>query len=258
MVARRYPPDVRSGTETVFKNLYEQARRRHEVQLVVGFKHGRNLVPPEAVAVDLRAANTGEAWRKLWWAALRAERKFEPDVVLANSIEVPTAGAPAVCIVHDLNFGVANRSWRTRARELFYSAKSRRLRKVVTVSRASAQRLQQVGVAPDKVEVIHNGVDLETFRPVPRKPSDPPDLVRFAYPSRILPGKGQHLAIDAVARLPKRYKRRAHLTVVGAVDDPVFLDQIKVQAWASPWTSTPTCRASRPTTRTPTSSCTRP
>ncbi len=234
MVARRYPPDVRSGTETVFRNLYAQARRRHEVQLVVGFKQSRNLVPPEAVAVDLRGCTTTAAWRRLWWAAAKAERSFEPDVVLANSIEVPTTGAPAVCIVHDLNFGVASRTWRTRARELFYSAKSRRLRGVVTVSEASARRLAQVGVPADRVHVIHNGVDLDTFRPVHRKPSEPPDLVRFAYPSRILPGKGQHLAIDAVARLPRRYKRRARLTVVGAADDAVFLDQIKVQAWNQP------------------------
>ena len=39
-----------------------------------------------------------------------------------------------------------------------------------------------------------------------------------------------------MARLPRRYKRRAHLTVVGAADDPVFLDQIKVQAWGQPVT----------------------
>ena len=37
MVARRFPPDVRSGTERVFENLYHQARERHEVRLVVGF-----------------------------------------------------------------------------------------------------------------------------------------------------------------------------------------------------------------------------
>ena len=236
MVARRYPPDVRSGTETVFENLYGRARRKHEVRLVVGFRNDRSLVPPEAVAVDLRGASTAKSWRRLWWAALKEGWRFSPDVVLANSIEVPTFGAPAACIVHDLNFGVASRSAGVRARELFYAAKSRRLGAIVTVSGASRDRLVEVGVPQDKIHVVHNGVDLDAFRVVERKrlPDEPDGFVRFAHPSRILPGKGQHLAIDALARLPKPYKRRADLTVVGAVDDRVFFDQLKVQAWEQP------------------------
>lgn len=236
MVARRFPPDVRSGTETVFENLYARARRTHEVRLVVGYRHDRKGVPPEAVAVDLRGASTAQAWRRLWWAAFREGRRFSPDVVLANSIEVPTLGAPAACIVHDLNFGVASRSAGVRAREVFYRLKSTRLGAVVTVSGASRDRLIEVGVAPDRIHVVHNGVDLDTFREVPRRvlPDEPEGFVRFAHPSRILPGKGQHLAIDAIARLPKRHKRRADLTVVGAVDDAVFFDQLKVQAWGQP------------------------
>lgn len=230
LVARRFPPDVRSGTETVFENLYRQARARHEVRLVVGFRNDRQLVPPEAVAVDLREASRGASWRKLWWAALKEGRSFKPEVVLANSIEVPTFGAPAACIVHDLNFGVANRGFDVAAREAFYKLKARRLGRVITVSQASAKRLVEIGVASDKVEVVHNGVDLSVFRPA----DTDRERVRFVYPSRILPPKGQHLAIDALARLPKRYKQRAELHIVGAVDDPVFLRQLEVQAWGQP------------------------
>ena len=229
-VARRYPPDVRSGTETVFEALYERARRRHEVQLVVGYRNDRKLVPPEAVAVDLRGASRGASWRRLWWAALKESRRFRPDAVLANSIEVPTLGAPAACIVHDLNFGVASRGADVVAKELFYRAKARRLGKVITVSEASAARLVDIGIPRERIEVVHNGVDLEVFRPA----ETARDVVRFVYPSRILPGKGQHLAIDALARLPKRYKQRAELQIVGATDDAVFLRQLEVQAWGQP------------------------
>ena len=231
MVARRFPPDLHSGTETVFQNLYAQARQRHEVRLVVGYRRSRSMVPPEALAVDLRGAGKAESWRRLWLAAWREERRFAPEVVLANSIEVPTLGAPAVCIVHDLNFGVASRSLGVRARELFYAAKSRRLRRVVTVSRASEAHLRKLGVAADRLRVVHNGVDLEAFSAVPARDEE---QVRFAYPGRILPGKGQHLAIDALARLQTRHKRRASLTIVGAVSDPIFFDQLKVQAFKQP------------------------
>ncbi len=231
MVARRFPPDLHSGTETVFQNLYVQARLRHEVRLVVGFRRSRSLVPPEAAAVDLRGAGAAESWRRLWLAAWREERRFKPEIVLANSIEVPTLGAPAVCIVHDLNFGVASRSMGVRAREIFYRLKSHRLRRVITVSEASRQQLRRVGVPEKRLRVVHNGVALETFSPTPARDEE---LVRFAYPGRILPGKGQHIAIDAIARLQSRHKRRASLTIVGAVSDPIFFDQLKVQAYNQP------------------------
>lgn len=228
LVARRYPPDVRSGTETVFQSLAEQAQKHHAVRLVVGFTRDRSMVPEDAVAVDLRGLGRRQSWQALWWAAIRESRRFKPDVVLANSIEVPALGAPAVCIVHDLNFGIDRRDAGTRARELFYRFKSRRLKAVVTVSQASMERLVEVGVPAERIQVIHNGVDLERFQPSSTPP--PEGGLRFTYPSRILPGKGQHLAIDAFARLPKRLKQRSSLDIVGAVVDPVFLDQLKVQA----------------------------
>ena len=62
MAARRYPPDVYSGTETVFRNLYELARERHEVRLVVGWKRQRDLVPAESVAVRLKGRSKAASW----------------------------------------------------------------------------------------------------------------------------------------------------------------------------------------------------
>ena len=236
MVARRYPPDIRSGTETVFENLYRMARSRHEVRLVVGFTRARELVPPEARAVDLRGASKAQAWARMAAASLDEQRRFSSDVVLANSIEVATWRTPTACIVHDLNFGQAGRGAGTRAREAFYRLRSRRLQAVITVSEAARRRLVAAGLPEDRLSVIHNGVDLETFASGDRTrgPDEPEDFVRFAYPSRILPGKGQHLAMDALARLKTVYKARAELVVVGAVADPLFLDQLKIQSYNQP------------------------
>ncbi|NOY28197.1 MAG: glycosyltransferase family 4 protein, partial [Oligoflexia bacterium] len=230
MAARRYPPDVWSGTETVFQNLYQQARRRHEVALVVGWTQARHMVPAEATAVDLRGLGKGRKWARMA-RAIRAEvRRFRPDVVLSNSIEVPPTGLPTACIVHDLNFGEAagtriTSSLLGRAKAAFYATRARGLQAVITVSDASARVLADAGVSADKVRVIHNGVDIARFQPDPawqgRGLGDPQRPIRFAYPSRILPGKGQHHAIDAIARLPRPHKLRAHLTLVGAAADPV-------------------------------------
>lgn len=234
MVARRYPPDVRSGTETVFANLYRLARERHEVRLVVGYRNSRDQVPPEAVAVDLRGRGKAEQWARIYVAARREARRFRPDACLANSIEAPALGCGTAVIVHDLNFGSSGRSVGTIVRERFYKTRARQVSAVITVTEAARRALIRASMPEDRVHVIHNGVDLDTFSP--GTPTRPPDdqTVHFAYPSRILQGKGQHLAIDAVARLPKLHKRRARLAIVGAVADSIFLDQLRIQAYEQP------------------------
>ena len=70
LVARRYPPDIRSGTETVFANLYREARARHEVRLVVGYRTSKEGFPPEADAIDLRGSGA-LAYVKMERAAMR-------------------------------------------------------------------------------------------------------------------------------------------------------------------------------------------
>lgn len=233
MAARRYPPDVYSGTETVFANLYQRAREHHEVRLVVGWTRSRDLVPAEAVAVRLKGRSKARAWAAMSQAIFSEARRWKPDVILSNSIEVPPTGFPTACIVHDLNFGRSDGGLSSRLKAQFYAARARSLDTVITVSGASARALVAAGVPEGRIRVVHNGVDTDYFQPTPPRGEDD-GIVRFAYPSRILPGKGQHLAIDAIARLPAKYKRKAHLTIVGAVTDRVYLDQLRVQAFRQP------------------------
>lgn len=233
MAARRYPPDVWSGTETVFQNLYERARANHEVRLVVGWRRDRRLVPPEAVAVKLAGLSKAAAWLAMSRAVLGEARRFKPDVVLSNSIEVPPSGVPTACIVHDLNFGQASVDVEARLKAGFYALRGRALAAVITVSEASRRALEGAGLPAGRIEVIHNGVDTERFKPVPPEPRAD-GRVHFVHPSRILPGKGQHHALDAVARLPRDHKRRAWLSIVGSVVDRVYLDQLRVQSYNQP------------------------
>jgi glycosyltransferase involved in cell wall biosynthesis len=233
MFARRYPPDIVSGTETVFRNLYEQARRRHDVRLVVGYTRERELVPAEALGVDLRGARLGAAHARMWRAGMAEARRFKPDVVLSNSIEAPITGYPTATLVHDLNFGRAGRSASARIRELVYRLRCPKMERIVAVSEATRRAVADIGVDPRHVVVIHNGVDLESFRPSEEAPPTAGRL-RLAYPARILPGKGQHVAIDAVARLAPELKARVHLDLVGTVADPVYLEQLRDQARGQP------------------------
>jgi glycosyltransferase involved in cell wall biosynthesis len=91
---------------------------------------------------------------------------------------------------------------------------------VIANSQASAASLVELaGYAPDAVPVVHNGVDIDEFRQV-----DAPDMGtlrrRFGLPEhvylaglfgRLAPWKGQHVAIEALARIPDM-----HLVLVGS------------------------------------------
>lgn len=245
LVARRYPPDVRSGTETVFAALYEEARRHHDVRLVVGYRTARDQVPAEAVAIDLREKGAS-GYLAMGLAAAREARRFRPDVVLSNSVEIAVPGVPNALIVHDLNFGKTTRDAGVILREQLYKAQGRRLDAVITVSTASRAQLLRIGVPDARITVIPNGVDIRRFFPRDAVPAAPigavgmklPALppVRFVYPARILPGKGQHAAIDALGRMRPDQRYRAHLTLVGAVADRIYADQLKVQAYNQPVT----------------------
>ena len=226
--ARRWSPDVVSGTETVFANLLSQATRRHEVRLVAGFRRSRDLLPADCVAVDVRAGGAG-GWLAMARAVSAAAAEFRPDVVLSNSIEVRVSGTPCVTIVHDLNFGGTARTMETAAREQFYAWQARKLAGVVAVGPHTARRLGELGVP--RVTTIANGVDLDRFRPEPR-PED--GRFRVVHPSRVLWGKGQHAAIDAIGRMRPDQRAGLELEVVGAVADAHYADQLRVHAWGLP------------------------
>jgi glycosyltransferase involved in cell wall biosynthesis len=162
-------------------------------------------------------------------AVSKAAADFRPDVVLSNSIEVRVADRPCVTIVHDLNFGGTSRTVETVARERFYAWQGRRLSGVIAVGPHTARRLHQLGVP--RVTTIANGVDLQRFRPEPRVEDG---RFRVVHPSRVLWGKGQHAAIDAVGRMRPDQRAGLELEVVGAVADAHYADQLRVQAWGLP------------------------
>ena len=233
MCSRRFPPDIYSGTETVFSRLYHFARSHHEVRLIAGWKNARALIPAEAVAVSLQNLKPWQQWSRFSFEILRQSRQWKPDVILSNSIEVPPSRVPTACIVHDLNFGGHEGSLGSKAKRMFYSWRNRDIEKFITVSNATKKELQSIRVSPAKIHVVSNGVDTTVFRPLEKESSN---QIHFCYPSRIIPGKGQHIAIDAFARLRNKIKKNASMSIVGASPDPVYLDKLRIQAYGLPIT----------------------
>jgi glycosyltransferase involved in cell wall biosynthesis len=191
------------------------------------------LVPAEAIAVELRDL----AGHHAWWSFSRAARaevvRWRPDVVLTSTARLPPLGVPIALLAQERD-ATPHPSLKTRLRSRLVAARSRSFDLVIAPTGAAARGLGEAGVPEGRLRVIPNGVDPARFRPDPSPEAKDSDTFQVIHPGRILPGKGQHHAIDAVARLQRRHKRRVQLTVVGSVVDPVYLDQIRVQAYGQP------------------------
>jgi glycosyltransferase involved in cell wall biosynthesis len=101
----------------------------------------------------------------------------------------------------------------------------RRARRIFSVSEASKRSLVEVGVPAEKFVVIHNGIDVDRFRPQPPSAAVREELDLGAtvpvilMAGRLCPGKGQAELLQAMALLRDRGLRPTAL-VVGE-DDPM-------------------------------------
>jgi glycosyltransferase involved in cell wall biosynthesis len=77
-------------------------------------------------------------------------------------------------------------------------------------------RLAQEFMPLQSVEVLHNGVDTESFRPPARVPPAPPVVILCA--GRLIKRKGQHHLLRAVSALPAQVRAGCRLRLVGTGD----------------------------------------
>ena len=95
---------------------------------------------------------------------------------------------------------------------------------LITVSRALKEKLSELGVDPEKITVLRNGIDLEFFRPTLR------DETRAAMKTckhlllsvgNLVPFKGHDIAIRALAKL-----QDTHLNIIGEGSERQALQEL--------------------------------
>lgn len=167
--------------------------------------------------------------------SLRAARLIRPragdfDVVHDNQClgygildiarRIPTVGTihHPITIDHKLDRQAASFARRlTLARWYAFTRMQKRvaprLPKVITAS-ATGKRdaAVELGVDPDRITVVHNGVDTDLFKPMPDVKRVPGRIITTT--SADVPLKGLVYLIEALAKL--RTERDAHLVVIGA------------------------------------------
>jgi glycosyltransferase involved in cell wall biosynthesis len=156
---------------------------------------------------------------------LRLLRAHHADVVHAHDYKAD-AVATAACSLARVPVVATAHNWRHGTRALRIYARLdrvvlRRAAAVAAVSDDIAGALRRGGVRPDRVRVIHNGVDCRRFSPVGDRHSAraelgvPPDGPLLAACGRLSSEKGHALLLQAFART-LRDTPDARLAVAGA------------------------------------------
>jgi len=139
----------------------------------------------------------------LSWGSLSLQRGPAP---LVTTIHHPITWDRDIALSHapDWQHRLLIRRWHHFLK--MQTRVARRLEHIVTVSQRSRQDIGRAfGIDPNRIEVIHNGIDTDTFRPEPSIARNPWQLITTASADQPLKGT-QHL-IPAFAALCDRYPK---------------------------------------------------
>lgn len=183
---------------------------------------------------DINAFNEQQAFRttrlrKVWWAPFEAAYRLgvlgvtlareQPDILVATGMRavwlaacIPK-GRPHIAVGHGTEFGVKVPWSRAISRWAYARAES-----VVCVSAFTAFQLDQMGIQPRSLEVIHNGADDSRFAPLPaeiivlsRKRLNLPEGRLLLTVGRVSPRKGQDVVIRAMPAILRRFPATHYL-----------------------------------------------
>ena len=235
------------------------------MSLISGWRKSRSALPEGCWAIDQSSSSRLVNYARFFLTSAWYVRRLQPDVVLSNAIEVGPLTVPNAVIVYDFNFGLADKGRKIGAlRRRLVGWRINRFQSVVAISQATKARVLELGIASHKIHVIYWGVDLDRFRPA--SGDGPPSVsptrgevagegkasgrtrreaageaasdqrVTLTYPGRILPGKGQHVALEALGKLSPALLEKVCLVIVGRVDDPAYLARLRELAASLPVT----------------------
>ena len=161
-----------------------------------------------------RATSARILFEGLAWA--EAVREVgPPDVVIAhhggnglNAVRVRRAGAFSAPVLTVFHGSDANRARPGKFDELFREGDL-----MLPVSGFLRDKLLEIGCSPDKAVVHHMGIEPDAFAAPARARTD---RIKLVSVGRLIPVKGFHHSIRAVAGLPDDLRERVDYRIIGA------------------------------------------
>jgi glycosyltransferase involved in cell wall biosynthesis len=164
------------------------------------------------------------------WGCRRAFRRLaaerRPDFLIAHFVFPDGYAAEGLARSRQLPVLIKARGsdvnlyTRGRLRRWLTRRTLNRADRVVCVSRALKERIVALGIAPERVQVVTNGVDRERFRPLDRAACRrelglAPEPFLLLFVGDLRPVKGVAELLEAFAALPAEGRREARLILVG-------------------------------------------
>jgi len=248
-----YPPYVYGGAGVHLQNLVQNLRGRIEIEV-------RTLLPEESQALETEEEDGVRVLRYPRWKLLRSGHRFS-TVLSAFSTDLAMVKDPIdgdIVHVHTWYAGLAGyyakqlydkrlvmtahslepkRPWKEQALGNAYRLSTWAEKtgievcdRVIAVSNADAREIVECyDVAPEKIEVIPNGVDEEAFQ----RREDPQTLAKYGvvkpyvlFLGRLSRQKGIFDLVSAASRLPTDVTL---VLVTGAPDEPGIRTELSDQ-----------------------------
>ncbi len=216
------PPLVRYGA---YGKLQSVPQREERNGIVI--EHPRYFVVPK-FGMTLTPHTLYRAMRKRFAALLKAGHRF--DLIDAHYFYPDGVAAVRLAREFDLPVTVTARGTDLNLipeypapRKMILDAAAH-ASGMITVCQALKDTLTEMGVAPDRVTVLRNGVDLELFRPVDRQAAHKAlGLTRrtLASVGLLIDRKGHHHIIRALKQLPE-----TDLLIAGGGPDARALERL--------------------------------
>ncbi|MFC1800490.1 glycosyltransferase family 4 protein [Nanoarchaeota archaeon] len=233
IITRFFPKDYLGGGEEVVYNIWKNAKKHYDVSLISGWVNDPKLLPEDTHTIDLRSKNRFIRYLKLYFGVKKYIKITKPDVIHTNTMEIPETSTPTVVMVHHLGhfFGKSHEKsmlskLRLKMQKSLVKKRLNRAKQIVTVSKATRDDVIKLGINPEKIEVIYNGIDVDKLKP---KETNNKKFT-IVLPSRISREKGQNIAIDAIKLMPDDIKKKLELVIVGFVSDERYLNELKDKA----------------------------
>lgn len=224
LATRAFPPDQRGSAPSLLFELWDRLRERHDVRLVAGWRHDPSLLPGDAVAVRRSAGHGLRDRARVDLAVRRAAFTFRPDVLLAWGMEVPTHLAPTVGLLGDPFAGAPSWGRLGPVRRWVWQRRVAAMARAVVPTEEARSRLAKFGVDTSRVSVCWPGIDTARLCPDPAvEPVPREGPLRIVCAARMVSGKAQHVAIEAVKGLGPRLRDRVVLDLVGPAEDPDYV-----------------------------------
>ncbi len=204
---------------------------RHAIVCIEDFSDFRNrLTRADTEVLALRRSQIG-VWR-LRWQLFRLFRRLKPAIVHSRNksgldalLPARLAGVPH-CVHGEHGWDLHDLDGRSRKEQILRKLHSPLVERYLTVSRNLRDYLvERVGIRPERITTICNGVDTAKFRPAASKPVallpaalQGEGLVVIGTVGRLQPVKDQQTLLRAFAELVRdggEAAARARLLVVG-------------------------------------------